>query len=107
MSHESGQTMLASSQIYVFIYRQNKSLRYTQAYLRFVTGTTGSAGVKMFSLLSKNLMCVCFGVKILNFVYFGVKNLELVCFWCQLKMVLVSTKRQISRLHTGTNVRIF
>ena len=26
------------------------------------------------------------------------KNLALVCFWCQLKMVLVSTKRQISHM---------
>ena len=43
---------------------------------------------------------VCFGVKIKFFVYFGVKNLELVCFWCQLKMVLVSTKRQISRMES-------
>ena len=40
------------------------------AYLRFVPGTTGSAGVKIFSLL-------CFGVKILNLVYFGVKRSEI------------------------------
>ena len=38
----------------------------------------GSAGVKMFSLLSKKSEVVYFGVKILSFVYFGVKNLELV-----------------------------
>ena len=38
------------------------------------------ASVKKFSLVSKKFELVCFSVKIWNFVFFGVKNLELVCF---------------------------
>ena len=49
-------------------------------YLRFVHGTSGSAGVKMFSPLSKKSELECFGVKILNFVYFGVKKSEISVF---------------------------
>ena len=62
---------------------QSRSKAYTQkesfyfrieAYPRFVPGTTGSVIVKMFSLLSKKCELVCVGVKILNFVYFGVNK---------------------------------
>ena len=44
------------------------------AYLIFVTSTTSSAGVKIFRLVSKKCELVCFGVKIMNFVFFGVKK---------------------------------
>ena len=44
------------------------------------------------TLSTKKVNLGCFVVKILNLVFFGVKNLEVVCFWCQLKMVPVSTK---------------
>lgn len=65
------------------------SLFHLFAYLIFVIGTTGSAGVKIFSPVSTKCELVCLGVKILNLV---LTNLELVCFWYQLKMVPVSTK---------------
>ena len=35
---------------------------------------SGSAGVKIFSLVSKKCELVCFRVKIMNFVFFGVKK---------------------------------
>ena len=46
----------------------------TLAYLKFVTSTTSGAGVKIFRLVSKKCELVCFGVKIMNFVFFGVKK---------------------------------
>ena len=58
------------------------------AYLIVVTSTTSGAGVKIFRLVSKKCEITCFGVKIMNFVLFVVKK----CFWCLLKMVLVSKK---------------
>ena len=44
------------------------------AYLKFVTSTTSGAGVKIFRPVSKKCELVCFSVKIMNFVFFGVKK---------------------------------
>ena len=61
-----------------------------QLALTYLIFVTDSVGVK--SLVSKKCESVCFVVKILNLVFLLVlKNLELVGFWCQLKMVPVST----------------
>ena len=43
-------------------------------YLKFVTSTTSGAGVKIFRPVSKKCELVCFSVKIMNFVFFGVKK---------------------------------
>ena len=43
-------------------------------YLKFVTSTTSGAGVKIFRPVSKKCELFCFGVKIMNFVFFGVKK---------------------------------
>ena len=51
-----------------------KRWHWAKAYLIFVTSTTSSAGVKIFRLVSKKCDLVCFGVKIMNFVFFGVKK---------------------------------
>ena len=45
-----------------------------EPYLIFVTSTTSSAGVKIFRPVSKKCELFCFGVKIMNFVFFGVKK---------------------------------
>ena len=45
-----------------------------QPYLIFVPGTTGSAGVKCSAWCQTKCERVCFGVKILNFVFFGVNK---------------------------------
>ena len=45
-----------------------------KAYLIFVTSTTSGAGVKIFRPVSKKCELVCFSVKIMNFVSFGVKK---------------------------------
>ena len=45
-----------------------------QPYLKFVTSTTSGAGVKIFRPVSKKCELVCFSVKIINFVFFGVKK---------------------------------
>ena len=44
------------------------------SYLKFVTSTSSGAGVKIFRLVSKKCELVYFGVKIMNFVVFGVKK---------------------------------
>ena len=60
-------------------------------YLIFVTCTTCGAGVKNSRLVSSGLcMWIC--------VILVSKDLDFVCFWCQLKMVLVWTKWQISNM---------
>ena len=74
-------------------------LKTAAPYLIFVTCTTCGAGVKNSSLVSIFCKLVCFGKHIWNFVFLVSKDLDLVCFWCQLKMVLVSTKWQISGMH--------
>ena len=43
-------------------------------YLKIVTSTTSGAGVKIFRPVSKKCELVCFSVKIMNFVFFGVKK---------------------------------
>ena len=45
-----------------------------EPYLIFVTSTTSGAGVKIFRPVSKKCELFCFGVKIMNFVFFGVKK---------------------------------
>ena len=45
-----------------------------RTYLKFVTSTTSGAGVKIFRPVSKKCELVCFSVKIMNFVFFGVKK---------------------------------
>ena len=57
---------------------------------------TSRAGVKIFRLVSKTCLFWCENHEFC--VFLVSKSLELVCFWCQLKMVLVSTKWQISRM---------
>ena len=49
-------------------------------YLIFVTSATSGAGVKIFKVVSKKCELVCFGVKIMNFVVFGVKKSRISVF---------------------------
>ena len=70
------------------------------AYLIVVTSTTSGAGVKIFRLVSKKCEITCFGVKIMNFVFFVVKK----CFWCLLKMVLVSKTSQELRMLSSVTI---
>ena len=69
-------------------------------YLIVVTSTTSGAGVKIFRLVSKKCEIKCFGVKIMNFVFFVVKK----CFWCLLKMVLVSKTSQELRMLSSVTI---
>ena len=61
-----------------------------EPYLIFVTSTTSGAGVKIFRPVSNKCELVCFSVKIMNFVFFGVKKSGIGVFgvgckwcWCQ------------------------
>ena len=49
-------------------------LNINSPYLIFVTSTTSSAGVKIFRLVPRKCELVCIGVKIINFVFFGVEK---------------------------------
>ena len=48
--------------------------KVSESYLIFVTSATSSTGVKIFKVVSKKCELVCFSVKIMNFVFFGVKK---------------------------------
>ena len=65
-------------------------------YLIFVPG---SAGVKCSAWCQTKYERVCFGVKILDFVFFGVKKSGISAFLVSAENGAGSKKLQISRMH--------